>query len=72
MYTGLADDGVSPYNTIQLYDRVVADLGPKKLEKFLRFYTVPGFSHGFGPFNASFDSLSVLRAGSRTAWSRVN
>ena len=62
MYTGMADDGVSPYNTIQFYDGLVADLGQKKVDKFLRFYTVPGFSHGFGPFSASFDSLTVLRA----------
>ena len=62
MYTGLADDGVSPFNTIQFYDRLVGDLGQKKVDKFLRFYTVPGFSHGFGPFSASFDSLTVLRA----------
>ena len=62
MYTGMADDGVSPYNTIQFYDGLVADLGQKKVDTFLRFYTVPGFSHGFGPFSASFDSLTVLRA----------
>lgn len=62
MYTGMADDGISPYNTIQFYDRLVADLGEKKLDKFLRFYTIPGFSHGFGPFAASFDSLPVLMA----------
>ena len=62
MYTGLADDGVSPYNTIQFYDRLVGDLGQKKVDKFLRFYTVPRIQHGFGPFTASFDSLTVLRA----------
>ena len=44
MYTGMADDGVSPYNTIQLYDRIVEDLGQKKVDTFLRFYTIPGMS----------------------------
>jgi feruloyl esterase len=61
MYTGMADDGVSPYNTIQLYDRVVGDLGQKKVDSFLRFYTIPGMSHGFGPFVAGWDSLTALR-----------
>jgi hypothetical protein len=61
MYTGMADDGVSPYNTIQLYDRIVADLGQKKVDSFLRFYTIPGMSHGFGPFVAGWDSLTALR-----------
>lgn len=61
MYTGLADDGVSPYNTIQLYDRIVGDLGQKKVDTFLRFYTVPGMSHGFGPFVAGWDSLTALQ-----------
>ena len=40
----------------------MADLGEKKLDEFLRFYTIPGFSHGFGPFNASVDSLPALMA----------
>lgn len=61
MYTGMADDGVSPYNTIQLYDRIVGDLGQKKVDSFLRFYTVPGMSHGFGPFVAGWDSLTALQ-----------
>ncbi len=62
LYTGTADDGISPYNTIQLYDRLVDDLGERKLHKFLRFYTVPGFSHGFGPFVPSVDLLGALMA----------
>lgn len=62
LYTGMSDDGISPYNTIQFYDRLVDDLGERKVDRFLRFYTIPGFSHGFGPFNAAFDSLPVLQA----------
>lgn len=60
LYTGMADDGISPYNTIQFYDRAVNELGQKKLDSFLRFYTVPGMSHGFGPFVAGWDSLTTL------------
>jgi hypothetical protein len=62
MYTGLADDGIGPENTFQFYDRLVADLGERKVDEFVKFYTIPGFSHGFGPFNASIDSLTALMA----------
>lgn len=58
--TGMADDGISPANTIQFYDRQVAAFGDKNLGKFLKFYTMPGFSHGFGPFNATYDALPTL------------
>ena len=27
----------------------------------MRFYMIPGFGHGFGPFNAKFDSLRALQ-----------
>jgi hypothetical protein len=27
----------------------------------MRFYLIPGLGHGFGPFNAKFDSLAALR-----------
>lgn len=58
--TGLADDGISPANTVQFYDRQVDRFGEKSLGKFLKFYTMPGFSHGFGPFNATYDALPTL------------
>ena len=31
------------------------------VDGFIRFYMIPGFGHGFGLFNAKFDSLTVLR-----------
>jgi hypothetical protein len=62
MYTGLADDGIGPENTFQFYDRLVADLGERRVDEFVKFYTIPGFSHGFGPFSASIDSLTALMA----------
>jgi hypothetical protein len=27
----------------------------------MRFYMIPGFGHGFGPFNAKIDSLTALQ-----------
>ncbi len=59
--TGLADDGISPENTIQFYDRQAAKFG-QSLGRFFKFYTMPGFSHGFGPYNATYDALPALMA----------
>ncbi|MGC5223396.1 tannase/feruloyl esterase family alpha/beta hydrolase [Micromonospora sp. DT81.3] len=60
---GTADDFITPHNTIQYYERQVAAFGEEKLDSFLRFYEVPGWGHGQGPFNAKYDGLGTL-----TAW----
>ncbi|MRH28897.1 tannase/feruloyl esterase family alpha/beta hydrolase [Microbacterium sp. SYP-A9085] len=57
--TGLADDGISPENTIQFYQRQAAAFGGR-LGSFLKFYTMPGFSHGFGPYSVTYDALPAL------------
>jgi hypothetical protein len=57
--TGWADDGISPENTIQFYDRQVKKFG-SGLGGFLKFYAMPGFSHGFGPYNVTYDALPAL------------
>jgi feruloyl esterase len=59
---GTADMAVPPQNTIDYYERLVARFGADKLEEFVRFYVVPGFGHGDGPFQASWDWLSALDA----------
>ncbi|WP_019180392.1 tannase/feruloyl esterase family alpha/beta hydrolase [Microbacterium yannicii] len=58
--TGLADDGVLPENTRAFYERQVAAFSERKLDRFLRYYEMPGFSHGFGPFSATYDALPAL------------
>jgi hypothetical protein len=58
---GTADDLITPYNSIAYYKRQVAQFGQAWLDSFMRFYVIPGFGHGFGAFNAKFDSLGVLR-----------
>ena len=35
--------------------------GQGGVDSFMRFYMIPGFGHGFGPFNAKIDSLTALR-----------
>ena len=61
MTHGTADDFITPYNSIEYYKRQLAHFGQEPLESFLRFYVIPGFGHGFGPFNAKFDSLVALQ-----------
>jgi feruloyl esterase len=61
MTHGTADDFITPHNSMAYYQRQVAQFGQSKLDGFMRFYVVPGLGHGFGIFNAKFDSLDALR-----------
>src|SRR5215472_2992411 len=61
MTHGTADDFITPHNSIAYYKRQVAQFGQSGLDSFMRFYLVPGLGHGFGVFNAKFDSLGILR-----------
>jgi feruloyl esterase len=57
---GTADELITPYNSIAYYKRQLAAFGRSRLHSFLRFYLIPGFSHGFGTFDAKFDALPAL------------
>lgn len=59
---GTIDDFITPHNTVAYYNRQVAAQGQANLDSFLRFYIVPGLSHGFGAFNAKYDGLGTLDA----------
>ena len=59
---GTVDSAVTPYNTVDYYDRLVGRFGQAGLDEFLRFYMVPGFGHGTGQFIAAWDSLGALEA----------
>ncbi len=61
MTHGTADDFITPHNSIEYYKRQIAHFGQARLDSFLRFYYIPGFGHGFGRFNAKFDSLIALQ-----------
>jgi pimeloyl-ACP methyl ester carboxylesterase len=58
---GTVDDFITPHNTELYYQRQVKQFGQAGVDSFIRFYMIPGFGHGFGPFNAKFDSLSALQ-----------
>jgi hypothetical protein len=62
LMVGSIDHTISPYNTVNYYDRVIARFGQATADTFLRFYRIPGFAHGNGLFNAKFDSLGALDA----------
>lgn len=58
---GLADMVVSARVTELYYGRLRQRMGGAKVDGFLRFYEVPGFSHGASnTFNATWDFLTAL------------
>ena len=61
MTHGTADDFITPHNSIAYYRRQFAQFGQSRLDSFMRFYVIPGLGHGFGVFNAKFESLDALR-----------
>ena len=59
---GTADVVIPTAASVQLYQRIVAAMGQEQADSFLRLYVVPGLAHGFGRFNAGFDTVGVLDA----------
>jgi feruloyl esterase len=58
---GTVDDFITPHNTERYYERQVKQFGQAGADSFIRFYMIPGLGHGFGAFNAKFDSLAAIR-----------
>ena len=55
------DDALIPVGWSEAYYRsVVRTMGAAAVERFLRFYTVPGYGHGLGVFTVDWDSLTAL------------
>jgi hypothetical protein len=49
LYHGLADVLIMPQGSVNYYERVVNDMGSlKEVQKFYRFFLVPGMTHGLG------------------------
>jgi feruloyl esterase len=59
---GSIDHTITPYNTVNYYERLVMRFGQAVTDAFVRFYRIPGFAHGNGLFNAKFDALGALDA----------
>jgi Tannase and feruloyl esterase len=57
---GLADEVISPNQTIAYRDTLVARFGQASVDSFMRLYMVPGYQHGSGVFVPSVDLLTAL------------
>jgi len=57
---GNDDPSVSPYSNINVYNSIVAKMGQKDVDSFMRFYLVPGLAHGGGKFSPVWDNLTIL------------
>jgi feruloyl esterase len=62
LWHGWADQNIAPRNSINYYNRVVADQGDEaKTQEFLRLFMVPGMGHcSGGPGTDKFDGLAAL------------
>jgi len=57
---GTEDDFIAPGNSDAYYESQLAKQGRAAMRSFVRYYKVPGLSHGFGTFNAKYDDLTAL------------
>ena len=57
---GTEDPSVAPFANARYYETIVATMGQAEVDKFIRFYMVPGLAHGGGNFNPVWDNLAVL------------
>jgi hypothetical protein len=56
-----ADDALIPVGWSEAYYRsVVRTMGAATVDRFMRFYIVPGYGHSIGVFNVDWDSLTAL------------
>ncbi len=63
LYHGWSDPSISPYNSINYYNRVAAKLRAKETAGFVRLYMAPGMQHcGGGPGPSSFDMNKPIEA----------
>jgi len=62
MYHGWADPLLSPYNTLDYYNRVIQAMGGQEsTDRFLRLFMVPGMEHcRGGPGPDTFDAVASL------------
>jgi len=58
---GIHDVLVSTRATEEYYERLQAQMGPRRVREFVRYYEVAGYGHALSTvFNASWDSLTAL------------
>jgi hypothetical protein len=63
LYHGWNDPAISPLNTINYYNSVIAKMGAKSVDSFVRLYMVPGMQHCFpGPGPNVFGQVGIPSA----------
>lgn len=68
LWHGLADQSISPLNTIAYYQGVQKQMGAEKVDSFIKFYLLPGVGHcGNGEGFPQVDFLTPLMAWTETA-----
>lgn len=61
MQHGTADNFIPYQMSVDYYKRLAERFGENNLKQFMKFYIVPGASHGLeGQFDAAYDSLTAL------------
>ena len=61
MAHGMSDALVSTRATEQYFERLEATMGEARVDRFVRFYEIPGYGHAVSTvFNAAWDSLTTL------------
>jgi len=59
---GTADNIIPTNSSVDYYNRLRSTMGADITASFARLYLIPGLGHGFGRFNAGFDTIAVLDA----------
>ena len=57
---GTTDATIPTGASVEFYNMMVARMGQSAVDRFTRFYLIPGYGHGRGIFDAGFDALGVL------------
>ena len=61
MYQGWIDNGISPYHTIDYFNRINHEMGIETVNEFLRLFMAPGMGHcRDGPGPNEFDMIPAL------------
>jgi feruloyl esterase len=64
LYHGWNDPAITPLNTINYYNSVIAKMGEHETETFVRLYMAPGVQHcGGGPGPDSYGEVGDLNSG---------
>lgn len=57
---GQSDSIIPTQSSVDYYQRLVSEYGQETINKFMRFYLIPGYGHGDGSFIASVPTLDML------------